>query len=212
MIKMDVELPDYLMSGYKPGRDSGVCTDFTGRHRLLADLGIRCWTEEFHRCRDEGFYFRLVRSLPPGARFVVEVRTGLWAGDGVSHEFRDMAEALDISEADVREIYERALDVLWPLANHGERRPTTHRAAEGAPSQKPKRKHKDRRKVSPRVRFEVFQEDEYRCRICGVSADSGAVLHIDHIIPVSRGGTNEKDNLQTLCAECNFGKRDRLMQ
>lgn len=35
-------------------------------------------------------------------------------------------------------------------------------------------------------------------------------FHIDHIIPLSRGGANTKDNLQLLCSSCNLSKGNRL--
>jgi 5-methylcytosine-specific restriction endonuclease McrA len=38
----------------------------------------------------------------------------------------------------------------------------------------------------------------------------GVTLHVDHIVPVSRGGLTLDDNLQTLCQECNLGKSNRL--
>ena len=33
--------------------------------------------------------------------------------------------------------------------------------------------------------------------------------HIDHIVPVNQGGTNDRENLQLLCAGCNLRKSDR---
>ena len=48
----------------------------------------------------------------------------------------------------------------------------------------------------------MFKRDGYRCRECGASKDETS-LEIDHIVPVARGGTNDIDNLQTLCRECN---------
>lgn len=57
--------------------------------------------------------------------------------------------------------------------------------------------------ISQRLRFLVFQRDAYTCRIC---KESGVKLEADHIVPHSRGGSNDIDNLQTLCGPCNRGK------
>jgi 5-methylcytosine-specific restriction endonuclease McrA len=35
-------------------------------------------------------------------------------------------------------------------------------------------------------------------------------LHIDHIIPLSRGGENCEENLQTLCKKCNLTKKNNM--
>lgn len=65
--------------------------------------------------------------------------------------------------------------------------------------------------ISLRLRFEVFRRDGYRCRLCGRSPmkHKNTVLHIDHIKPLVRGGRTVKDNLRTLCSDCNVGKGDR---
>jgi 5-methylcytosine-specific restriction endonuclease McrA len=63
-----------------------------------------------------------------------------------------------------------------------------------------------RQPIKPSLRFEILKRDNYRCQMCGVTAKDGATLEIDHIYPVSKGGTNELDNLQVLCRECNAGK------
>lgn len=62
------------------------------------------------------------------------------------------------------------------------------------------------REVSKRMRFSILKRDEYRCQLCGATASSGAVLEVDHKIPVSDGGTSVRENLWTLCLECNRGK------
>ena len=58
------------------------------------------------------------------------------------------------------------------------------------------------------LRKEVFKRDNYTCCECGAKKEDGATLHIDHIIPVSKGGTDELSNLQTLCSDCNLNKSD----
>lgn len=73
-----------------------------------------------------------------------------------------------------------------------------------------KKKMSGRRKTNiPRgLRHEVFKRDNYTCVECGARKSDGATLHIDHKIPVSKGGTDELDNLQTLCSDCNLNKSD----
>jgi hypothetical protein len=61
--------------------------------------------------------------------------------------------------------------------------------------------------ISVRRRFQIFQRDSYECRICHRTDEP---LELDHIIPVCRGGSDESDNLQTLCWDCNRGKGGSL--
>lgn len=62
--------------------------------------------------------------------------------------------------------------------------------------------------VSIRTRFEIFKRDNFICAYCGRTPPA-VVLHVDHILPVSKGGTAEKINLITSCADCNLGKSDK---
>lgn len=66
----------------------------------------------------------------------------------------------------------------------------------------------ERQRVTPKVRFDVLTRDGHRCRVCGNSGDVEP-LHVDHIIPISRGGRSDLANLQTLCQTCNLGKGNR---
>jgi len=68
-----------------------------------------------------------------------------------------------------------------------------------------------KRKAIPKtVRFEVFKRDKFTCQYCGESAPN-VLLEVDHIVPVSKGGTNEIMNLVTACRDCNRGKTDRKL-
>lgn len=58
------------------------------------------------------------------------------------------------------------------------------------------------------LRYEVLHRDGFRCQACGATHRETR-LHIDHIVPVSKGGVTAKDNLQVLCEACNLGKSDR---
>lgn len=68
----------------------------------------------------------------------------------------------------------------------------------------------ERKSLSKRVRFAVFARDNFTCRYCGRQSDS-VVLVIDHMIPVSAGGTNDAENLVTACETCNQGKADTTL-
>ncbi len=57
------------------------------------------------------------------------------------------------------------------------------------------------------LRYQVLARDQ-RCLLCGATKDDTR-LHVDHIVPWSKGGATELDNLQTLCARCNLGKGNR---
>lgn len=69
-------------------------------------------------------------------------------------------------------------------------------------------RQRERQRVTAKVRFEVFTRDGHRCRVCGNTAQVEP-LHVDHIIPISKGGRSDLDNLQTLCQTCNLGKSNR---
>ena len=63
--------------------------------------------------------------------------------------------------------------------------------------------------LSRGLRDQVLKRDGYRCVKCGASHKDKR-LEVDHIIPVAKGGTNDIDNLRTLCWECNRDEGDIL--
>lgn len=72
---------------------------------------------------------------------------------------------------------------------------------------------KSSRKVNLSLRFKVLSRDCFKCCACGQSpaTNPSVELHVDHIIPWSRGGETEVSNLQTLCSKCNLGKSDLII-
>ena len=40
----------------------------------------------------------------------------------------------------------------------------------------------------------------------------GVRLHVDHVVPVSKGGQDKMDTLVIACGECHLGKADRMPQ
>lgn len=68
-----------------------------------------------------------------------------------------------------------------------------------------------RRRVSrwERLRRFIFDRDGHACTYCG---STDLPLHCDHVVPVSRGGSSEPENLTTACKPCNLSKNDRTPQ
>lgn len=87
--------------------------------------------------------------------------------------------------------------------------PQVHHALEYRKTQEYLRKL-ERSKVTASLRYDVIRRDASTCKLCNASINDGIKLHVDHIIPVSKGGKIELSNLQTLCERCNFGKTNKL--
>jgi hypothetical protein len=64
-----------------------------------------------------------------------------------------------------------------------------------------------RRHIPGELREMVYKRDNYRCRYCGEQVIR-ATATIDHVIPYSKGGKTELNNLVTACDECNLIKHD----
>ena len=73
------------------------------------------------------------------------------------------------------------------------------------------------RNVSAGLRMEILERNGFTCQLCGrtggdpdpVGESKRVVLVIDHVVPVSQGGTNERENLRVLCTACN-GARSNI--
>ncbi len=67
-----------------------------------------------------------------------------------------------------------------------------------------------RRPIDPHTRLGVFRRDGYMCAHCDSECDR-ALLEVDHVLPLSLGGTDDPSNLQTLCRTCNRRKGNRFV-
>lgn len=69
-------------------------------------------------------------------------------------------------------------------------------------------KHKTKREISDRLRYRILMRDGFTCTSCGKSPmkQRGIELHVDHILPWSKGGETVPENLETKCKKCNLGK------
>ena len=70
-----------------------------------------------------------------------------------------------------------------------------------------------RRKISDATRYSVLERAGFKCQCCGIKPlkNNDVILHIDHIIPYSLGGSDNIDNLQVLCNKCNISKRNKFI-
>jgi 5-methylcytosine-specific restriction endonuclease McrA len=57
--------------------------------------------------------------------------------------------------------------------------------------------------VRQTTRLALYLRDGLACAYCGVSAEDGGQLTLDHIKPHSKGGDNHTSNLVTCCHQCN---------
>jgi hypothetical protein len=90
----------------------------------------------------------------------------------------------------------RALDIPPP--------PTVAQAMAEAATRPPRPPM--RRALSMTRRLRIMFRDGGKCIKCAATDD----LSIDHIVPIVKGGSDEDDNLRTLCRSCNSSKKDRL--
>ena len=56
------------------------------------------------------------------------------------------------------------------------------------------------------TRYNVLKRAKYRCELCGAH-ETQVALHVDHIMPRSKGGLDDLSNFQALCQTCNTNKR-----
>lgn len=67
-----------------------------------------------------------------------------------------------------------------------------------------------RKTISPGLRFDILNRDGFTCYACGRKPPE-VKLHVDHRIPVAKGGPTTPENLFTACSDCNLGKQAKLI-
>lgn len=64
-----------------------------------------------------------------------------------------------------------------------------------------------RKKFSAKDRLAIYRKTEGHCYLCGEFVDFDS-FEVEHHMPISKGGTNDLDNLYCSCVTCNAIKRD----
>lgn len=99
------------------------------------------------------------------------------------HEIKELREKLEQSQAELRDITEKVLD-----RSSSEKMQTY------------------RQRIPEDVRIKVWRRDGGQCARCG----SRENLEYDHIVPISRGGSNTVRNIELLCEKCNRSKGNKI--
>ena len=81
-----------------------------------------------------------------------------------------------------------------------------------------RRSLKQKVSFSPFERKQILNRDKWKCQNCGCKVHDRSngnwntpnKAHIDHILPLSKGGDSKPSNLQTLCRTCNLSKHDNV--
>lgn len=79
--------------------------------------------------------------------------------------------------------------------------------ATSLPSEKEYLPKKPSRYIPFNVRIKVWLRDGGKCTRCRAEND----LEFDHIIPISKGGSNTENNIELLCKSCNRRKSDKIL-
>lgn len=123
-----------------------------------------------------------------------------------------------VNASDLRHYY-RHRDTILALARTPEK--STHKKAWRRAWAKANRKnteYRDRRRAreknAPRIeavdRLAVVQRDKSTCYLCLRLLNSDQIA-LDHVIPLSRGGSHTADNLRVACRSCNSRKGTKLL-
>lgn len=68
-----------------------------------------------------------------------------------------------------------------------------------------------RRLMTKELKDKIKKRDNYTCQICGKYMPDEVGLHIDHKIPISKGGKSVESNLWVTCDKCNLHKGKKII-
>lgn len=172
----------------KKGHSSTIIQRFGSWKKVLLLLGIEGGREHY----------------TPGQ--LVENLENIWRHLGFPPGKRQISKyGQKISESPYKQIWGSVRSACQFLAKYHEGKITKEELLAGNVSSN------KRHSIPLKVRWEVLKRDNYTCKKCGrsPSLDHKVRLEVDHKHPVLKGGQDDIENLQTLCWECNQGKKNR---
>jgi len=58
---------------------------------------------------------------------------------------------------------------------------------------------------------DILEKHNYRCAYCGIEFDCENLPTKDHVMPISKGGNNVRENIIPACKSCNSKKNNKLL-
>lgn len=106
-------------------------------------------------------------------------------------------------------------------AKYGRERPKEKKKRYNQQTDKNRRRYARENGRKSYTRVSILERDDYTCHLCGERVDTSAphdnrspgwerYPHLDHVIPLSKGGSDTPDNVKTAHARCNIDKRDSV--
>lgn len=139
-----------------------------------------------------------------------EERTGIWINAGYLDSDDGMSIGLfdDINYLDFKNWRTLKEQTYTAIVHDFDGAPYRYTEAEQEYINRRFRRFNPRVTLSKRTRFNVLTRDNYTCVYCGRKPPEVS-LHVDHLTPKSRGGSDDECNLVTACSDCNLGKGNR---
>lgn len=134
-------------------------------------------------------------------------------------EKREWQRKYNREHAEQRRVKERQYRLEHPEVSRkyheehaAERREYDHRVSSTEHRKAICKAHNLRRRVQlggELVTAEIFLElKAERCGMCPYCGKQIITGHFDHVVPISKGGTNARENILWVCATCNLQKQD----
>lgn len=219
--------PSYLTVEITPAADMSICfTPFVffddAFVRQVRSVVRRGWTdlapvmECMHIRADTQYHFpTLAESVEPGCDWVGPSwhlpLTPMHVAEKLQLEFAALYPLLDTTTRLARGLPSRLGSLVKRFVAWYEARPLPGERPPAGPdvTEQLLGELGSYRAVRAGLWWDVLAADGWKCRSCGRGPADGVSLEVDHIEPRSRGGSNERSNLQTLCRKCNIGKSNR---